>query len=82
MDLKKLYSILNDESKSGNPFYTTENEALFLQFCQKHLGETGEYDEKFDKAWEDLGTLLYEENKNAFIVGYKTALSLILAGSL
>ncbi|MBS6447541.1 MAG: hypothetical protein KH382_08110 [Clostridiales bacterium] len=82
MDLCKLYFDISNDFKIDNPFETRKNNELFDKICDKHFGRSEEYNDDFEEAWEDLCALVSEERENAFIVGYKTALSLILAGTL
>lgn len=82
MNLRKLYFAVCDDFKFDNPFETGKNNELFDKICDKYFGRSEEYNDDFEEAWEDLCALVSEERENAFIVGYKTALSLILAGTL
>ena len=82
MNLHNLYLAISDDFKMDNPFETRKNNEVFNKICDKHFGGSEEYNDYFEEAWEDLCALVSEERENAFIVGYKTALSLILAGTL
>lgn len=82
MNLHNLYLAISDDFKADNPFETRKNNEVFNKICEKYLGESEEYNDDFEEAWEDLCELIAGERENAFIVGYKTALSLILAGTL
>ena len=82
MDLRKLYFDISDDFKMDNPFETGKNNELFDKICDKHFGRSEEYNDDLDDAREHLCALVSKERENAFIVGYKTALSLILAGTL
>ncbi len=75
--IEKLYSALNCSEIHGNPFETSENTRIFNMFYEKYI-EKMDFDSE-NECHLDLVKLTETERKTAFIVGFKTAINLIVA---
>ena len=75
---EELFDMLNADMVSENPFETEELANLASTFRNKHVKPFIKDNDKYDEAFSDLATLLECEEKNAFIAGFNTAISLIL----
>lgn len=76
--LTKLYYSINDDEKALNPFERGEAELHYNAFCKKYIDIIKGYDEQ-NQEWEDLMKILASEREQAFKIGFKTAVSLIVS---
>lgn len=75
---EELFDMLNVDGISDNPFESEEDSKLFSVFLKKYIKPFMKDDEQYDEAYSELVEFLECEEKNAFVVGFNTAISLIL----
>jgi hypothetical protein len=73
--LERIYDSLFKEKILDNPFETSEINDKLNQFTDTYLNK-GSYDEKF-KAFDELSNLNFAIQRNAFAVGFHTAVELL-----
>ena len=73
--LERIYASLVEEEIQDNPFETSEINYKLNQFDDTYL-KKGSYDEKF-KAFDELSDLNSAIQRNAFAVGFHTAVELL-----
>ena len=73
--LERIYASLVEEEIQDNPFETSEINYKLNKFDDTYL-KKGSYDEKF-KAFDELSDLNSAIQRNAFAVGFRTAVELL-----
>lgn len=78
--LDHIYNAVNAEDKADNPFETLQTDTPYETFYKEYikpLEETGL--ERCNDMWIAFGDALCAERKQAFKVGYNTAIKQIFA---
>jgi len=85
MNLEELYFMLDEKDENENPFITPEltrayhtmDGELYTLLNNAALKDT-DINELLENIRSTLITIIDMEKKNSFIIGYKTALNLVL----
>lgn len=78
--IDKLFQMINDDEVCLNPFETSsEVKRTYDAFCQKYIYTTKEIKDGQDDMWECFIKALSSERKQAFKVGYNTAVKLFFS---
>ena len=86
MNLEELYFMLDEKDECENPFITPEltrayqamDHELSALFHKNTASQEAELEELLDQVRSSLLKVIDMEKKNSFIIGYKTALNLVL----
>ncbi len=73
--VKILYDELSEKLVPDNPFETAKCIDKFNSFAKKWIPETMP---QHEKAWCELADLYYSGQENAFAVGFRTAVKLLM----
>lgn len=80
--IEKLFQMVNDDNIYSNPFETAEVNNTHETFCKKYIYTTKELKDGQNDMWECFVEALAAERKQAFRVGYNTAVKLIFSGGV
>lgn len=77
-----LYDLLNVEEKKDNPFETDAINEPFGVFCDKYIMETVDKPTDPNVGFQEIVGVFEEVQRNAFKIGFETAVSLIVKGGI
>lgn len=77
-----LYDALNIDEKPDNPFETDEINNPLSEFCEQYIYETAAKPDYADDGWSNLINIIEEAQRNAFKVGFETAVALLMKGGV
>lgn len=83
MNLNTLYNYINEEGRAKNPFETVKSEYLFDEVFKTAIDPMfKESYEKGSAAEDAVYSYAANERRTAFIIGFKTAVSLFTDGGI
>lgn len=75
-----LYDALDDCSVTNNPFEQDDVRKSFFKFCNQYIYETEKKFDDADDGFTEISNIICNDRRNAFKVGFETAVLLIVKG--
>lgn len=85
--INAMYDAINETYGTHTPFQTKENSELQMNFEEKYapdyeLSKRGTYTDVYSEFSENLTELVCGNIRNAFEVGFNTAVQLLIGGGM